>query len=177
MKKTLLLAILLLLGITLGAQQRSMGHLNRGLHGSVGVSAGWSDPTSFLDIAPEAGISYRLDSQNSFGITAQVLLPVYEPEPSIQRQSYYMLNLFLTYTHDFSDVPQTLYMHYKAGLADISSHPGPHLGAEFGYRFLLGNKLPLRIGASLDWNRILFGVHGENRKNAFFAGLVARLEW
>lgn len=89
------------------------------------------------------------------------------------RNSYLMMNLFLSHTYDVSDCPRALYLTQEAGLCDITSNPGPHAGAELGYRILLPRNVFIRFGASVDWNRMRYG---EGWADTFVPGFVVRLE-
>ena len=107
-----------------------------------------------LDVTLEAGVGYRFDKHNTLGVAALV-----------NCLSGWTTNVFFTHTYDFSDKPQSFFLGYEVGAADVFHETGWHLGIETGYRLLLGKKVPLRLGLSAERNQV------------FSIGLTARLEF
>lgn len=150
MKKCVLISFALLVTMLAAAQEKE--GLKPGFVHSVGVGVDFCEGrVESVDVSPELGLGYRVNSRNTFGMTIQYNI----------RSN--MANVFLTHTYDFMDTMSSPFLEYEVGVASVLRGPACHLGLEAGYRIALARKFPLRIGVSVDMNGRLVSVGGAIR--------------
>ena len=157
------------------AQNQASRVSKPGFHYEAGVGVSYSGFGNYVDLSPEAGVLYRIGAKDAFGLTVQGRLPMYKGESHLSRDSYQMVNLFLSHTHDFADASRSFFLEYEIGLADLFNHRGPHLGVEAGYRIPLAGWGALRMAAVMDWERLMMKFNPEWR-TAAIVGVTVRLE-
>lgn len=138
MKRVLVLSLLSLMTLMASGQERAV--LSKGFKFSVGVGAKYSFIRGEADFSPELGFAYRLDDKQMFGLGIMYDFP------------YGWDSVYFNYTRDFLNKPTSPYLEARIGATGYSEHRlGSYLGLQGGYRFLLGNKVPLRVGLTGDF--------------------------
>lgn len=164
MKKLFWAAVLLLVSLVAGAQEKELP--GKGFKFSVGIGGKYVTDWQEADISPEVGFHYRFDAKNTAGLGLMI--------DCVSKKE----DIFLSYTHDFLRKPSTPYMETRLGLNNFCERSaGAYIGLQAGYRFILGRRIPFRVGATVDFYRV-DAIHPEGaRTTSIAAGLVLRSEF
>ena len=187
MKRILCMLSLLLVAAGAGAQAPGEGGaLAPGIKYRVGVGSRVTQNYSVLTESLDFGVGYRLDGQNVFGVVGQICQDAVQVTQGARRTLDTTFNLLVSYTHDFSPSFRSFYMGCNVGTVDVfGSRPGVHAGIEPGYRFLIGGRVPTRLGLLMDYERrgtVPWGPSAENdmpaavSKGVSIVGLMIRVE-
>ena len=140
MKKVLLTVLVLFPMLMLSAQEKSA--LSPGFKFSIGAGVKYVSDWKEIDIAPEVGFHYRLDAKNMLGVSV-----MYD---CISNKEH----LLIMHTYDFLDKKNSPFAECRLGMVNFfKKNIGGYLGMRAGWRFMIADKVPLRLGVTMDVDR------------------------
>ena len=140
MKKAVLTLMFLVSALILGAQEKNA--LSRGFKFSVGAGVKYVTDWKEIDIAPELGFHYRLDAKNMLGVSV-----MYDCVSNKE-------HILALYTYDFMNNRNSPFAECRLGMVNFfKKNIGGYLGMRAGWRFMIADKVPLRLGVTMDVDR------------------------
>lgn len=162
MKKVLLTVLFLFPILILNAQENVVP--SPGFKCSLGVGVKYVTDWKEIDIAPELGFHYRLDAKNMVG--ASLMYDCVSNKEHIQ----------LIHTYDFVEKYNSPFAECRIGIVHfLKKSPGGYLGIRAGWRFMIGQKIPLRLGVTMDVDRVPGRLSSEKTNSVSF-GIVLKTE-
>ena len=140
MKKAVLTLMFLVSALILGSQEKNA--LSRGFKFSIGAGVKYVTDWKEIDIAPEFGFHYRLDAKNMLGVSV-----MYDCVSNKE-------HILALYTYDFMNNRNSPFAECRLGMVNFfKKNIGGYLGMRAGWRFMIADKVPLRLGVTMDVDR------------------------
>lgn len=163
MKKAVLTLMFLVSALILGAQEKN-APLSRGFKFSIGAGVKYVTDWKEIDIAPELGFHYRLDTKNMLGVSV-----MYDCVSNKE-------HILALYTYDFMNNKNSPFAECRLGVVNFfKKSAGGYLGMRAGWRCMIADKVPFRLGVTMDVDRVP-GRLNSGKTTSLSLGIMLRTE-